>query len=80
MISLKNILEITVKEPKDFEEIEVCAHCGGELENQGYSTDMDWESWTVCQDCGTVEGKTETKYICPECGEIKDTEKCDCKK
>jgi len=73
-----NLNEITTSKPKDFEEIEVCGHCGGEISNQGYSTDDDWESWTVCNDCGQVEGETVTKYICPYCGDIKDTETCDC--
>lgn len=80
MILFKNLLEITVRNPKDFEEVEVCGLCGGELTNQGWSTEHDWEMWTICEDCGTVEGSTETKYVCPDCNEIKDEPYCDCKK
>jgi hypothetical protein len=39
--------------------ISVCLDCGGETQEQ-FCGD---EGWTVCQDCGTVEGDTEEMTI-----------------
>lgn len=62
---------------KDFEEISVCPHCNEPTEER-FSGD---EGWTFCSgECGCLEGDhVETKYVCPNCEEIVDEPKCNCK-
>lgn len=59
-----------------FEEISVCPHCNAPTEER-HSGD---EGWTFCSDgCGCLEGdRTVYKFICSDCEEICDEEKCDC--
>lgn len=62
---------------RTFEEISVCPHCG-EPSEERFSGD---EGWAFCSDgCGCIEGDgTLTKFVCSECEEIVDEEKCNCK-
>jgi hypothetical protein len=59
---------------KVFQDVAVCCECG-EITRQVTSGD---EGWTYCDGCGTIEGSTKLKYICPDCEELCDDEKCDC--
>lgn len=60
-----------------FEEISVCPHCHAPTEEK-FSGD---EGWTFCSDgCGCLEGdRTVHKFLCLNCEEICDEEKCNCK-
>ncbi len=62
----------------DFEEVQVCPHCGELAEERRISED---EGLTFCSDeCGCIEGdERAVKYECPKCHELKDEPKCDCK-
>lgn len=57
-----------------FQEVEVCRECHGHAEEK-FSGD---EGWTVCDDCGMVEGGYTTMYFCTKCEENKHEPKCDC--
>lgn len=59
---------------KEFTEVSVCCSCG-EITREIHSGD---EGWTYCDGCGTVEGRTKEKYMCPDCEELCDDEVCDC--
>lgn len=65
-----------MKVVSQFEEISVCPHCGAQTEERFLGD----EGWTFCSDeCGCLEGDIiEHKFLCNECGEICDEEKCDC--
>lgn len=67
---------IHIPDPKRFEEITVCPHCGEPTEER-FSGD---EGWTFCSDeCGCLEGdRLERKFLCTMCNEIKDDDACDC--
>lgn len=63
---------------KEFEEVKVCPHCGA-LSEEKFSGD---EGWSFCSDgCGCIEGERSVyKFECPDCHELCDEEKCNCKK
>ncbi len=66
-----------VKPTHTFEEISVCPHCLMPTVEK-FSGD---EGWTFCsEDCGCLEGeKPLYKFECSRCGDLKDTEECNCK-
>ena len=61
---------------QEFTEISRCLECGGEVD-QHFSGD---EGWGICNDCGTIEGDTETIYQCSLCEEESENEECNCYK
>ncbi len=62
------------KQDQEFTEISRCLECGGEVE-QRFSGD---EGWGVCNECGTIEGNTETVFECSLCLEEHEDEECNC--
>lgn len=62
---------------KEFEEVSACPHCGN-LAEERFSGD---EGWTFCtEECGCIEFEgSVTRYCCPDCKELKNEPKCDCR-
>lgn len=57
----------------EFYEINICGDCGGIVNERS----MGDEGWSVCSECGTVEGNNTMMYECPQCGQLKDEPECD---
>lgn len=49
--------------PVELIEVNICGACDGYVEEVGRGT----EGWSVCEDCGTVEGNNQIMYECPQC-------------
>lgn len=53
-------------------EVRCCAECGEVLEEKHHGD----EGWSVCDNCGTIEGGSQYKYWCDNCQEMSDTNVC----
>lgn len=71
-------IEIDSLIEQEFEEVSVCPHCDAPTVERSSGD----EGFTFCsEDCGCLEGeKSVYKFICPDCEEVKDEAKCDCKR
>lgn len=57
-----------------FDEVTVCKGCG----EKTHEVSCGDEGWTVCDNCGVVEGATGSMFECSLCWSLCDDEKCDC--